>query len=223
MNKLLDFFSRFSGKQLVVIILIGSIVIWYLLNTLFLDPVREDLITVNKEVESLENQINTERRIAANLDRYREEVESYKAVQELAQRQLPQKREIAALLTSVQTIARDIGLDVRSFTIEEDRYQDEFAEIPVSVEMQGTFHQVVSFFDEVSRLSRVVSVAGLKLTDPRGYAEAGSVGLSVQFTLTAYRQLEDSERASKESESKGKSKKSAPKSSDSGKTQVRKK
>lgn len=225
MNKLVDFFSRFSGKQLVGIIIVGSVAIWYLLNLLFLDPVREELTTVTKEVESLENQINTERRIAANLDRYREEVESYKAVQELAQRQLPQKREIAALLTSVQTIARDIGLDVRSFSIGEDRYQDEFAEIPVSVEMQGSFHQVVSFFDEVSRLSRVISVGELKLTDPRGYAEAGSVGLGVQFTLTAYRQLEESEKASKESDSKGKgkSKKDNDKSDNKAKTQVRKK
>lgn len=223
MSKFLDFLSKFSGKQLAGGILIGTVILWYLLSMLFLDPVREELSNFTKEVETLENQINTERRIAANLERYREEVQSYKAVQELAQRQLPQKREIAGLLTSVQTIARDIGLDVRSFAIEDEKFQDEFAEIPVSVQMQGNFHQVVSFFDEVSRLSRVVSVAGLKLTDPRGYAEAGSVGLGVEFTLTAYRQLEDDEKVSKESQAKGKGKKEATKSSNSQKTNVRKK
>ena len=222
MNKLGAMLFRLSPKQLMALTICVIIAFWYALNSFVVGPVRAELDAASKTAADLENQINTERRIAANLDRYREEVESYKAVQDLAQRQLPQKREIASLLTSVQSIAKDIGLDVRSFVIGEDKLQQEFAEIPVTVAMRGSFHQVVSFFDEVSRLSRIVSIGGLKLSDPRGYAEEGSVGLNVAFVLTAYRQLEEFEKHKPETDTaKGKKKKGSTANNSSAATSTK--
>jgi type IV pilus assembly protein PilO len=204
MKKLLEFIESLSQRQLVGGAIALLVATWFGANYLILDPLRDEESKLLSEIDSLQSQLNTERRIAANLERYKKEVEAYRSVQELAERQLPQGREVPNLLSSVQALAKDIGLNVRRFAPERDKVSTHYAEIPVRIEMRGTFHQVVSFFDEISRLSRIVSVSDVSFINPRGYSEGGSVGLDVTCIITAYRQLTEDERRPKEEEVKGK-------------------
>lgn len=204
MKRLLEFIEGLSQKQLIAGALALLAVTWFGTNYLLLDPLREEESKLLSEIDSLQSQLNTERRIAANLERYKKEVEAYRSVQELAERQLPQGREVPNLLSSVQALAKDIGLNVRRFAPERDKISTHYAEIPVRIEMRGTFHQVVSFFDEISRLSRIVSVSDVSFINPRGYSEGGSVGVDVTCIITAYRQLTEDEKRPKEEEVKGK-------------------
>lgn len=204
MKRLLEFIEGLSQKQLIGGALALLAVTWFGTNYLLLDPLREEETKLLAEIDSLQSQLNTERRIAANLERYKKEVEAYRSVQELAERQLPQGREVPNLLTSVQSLAKDIGLNVRRFAPERDKVSTHYAEIPVRIEMRGTFHQVVSFFDEISRLSRIMSVSDVTFLNPRGYSEGGSVEVDVTCVITAYRQLAEDEKLPKEEEIKGK-------------------
>jgi len=208
-KKLLEFIEGLSQKQLIGGVIAIILVTWFGCNYLFLSPLREEEDGLLKEIDSLQTQLNQERRIAANLERYKKEVAAYRSVQELAERQLPQGREVPNLLSSVQSLAKDIGLNVRRFAPEPDKVSSHYAEIPVRIEMRGTYHQVVSFFDEISRLSRIISVADVSFINPRGYSEGGSVGVDVSCTITAYRQLTEDEMRPKEEEVKGKKGKKA--------------
>lgn len=204
MKKLLEFIEGLSQKQLISGVIGVLLITWFGSNYLLLDPLREEESKLQKDLESLQTQLNQERRIAANLERYKKEVAAYRSVQELAERQLPQGREVPNLLSSIQSLARDIGLNVRRFAPERDKLSAHYAEIPVKIEMRGTYHQVITFFDEISRLSRIISVSDVSFINPRGYTEGGSVGADVSCIVTAYRQLTEEEKRPKEEEIKGK-------------------
>lgn len=81
----------------------------------------------------------------------------------LSLRRLPTDKEIPELLEQISNMALRYGLDVTSFTPEPEARRDFYAEVPVKFSMRGRFHSMLSFFDEVSRMPRIVTVANITM------------------------------------------------------------
>ncbi len=105
---------------------------------------------------------------------------------------LPDQREIPELLSSISSLGRDSGLDILVFRQRPEAYQEFYAEVPVDMQVRGTFHQVASFFYEVGRLDRIVNVSDIVLRDPNVVEEA--LVLEANSTVTTFRFLSDAER-----------------------------
>lgn len=202
MSALIDsILERPKGQK--IAIWVGSVIVLILIFWQFIyGPVGSKKSALEKEVSELRSQVTTEQRMAANLDKFREEVKVLKGTKELAVRQLPAGRDLPGLLTSLETLAKDAGLDVLRVTPQaDDELRDFYAEIPIEVELTGSFHQLVGFFDELSRMSRIVSVRGIQLSEPSGYKEAGKVKIKVKCIISAYRQLSPEEKSAKDAKS----------------------
>jgi len=109
-----------------------------------------------------------------------------------AQARLPDQREIADLLSSIAASGRTAGLDITLFRQKPETYQDFYAEVPVQMEMRGTFHDVALFLDRVKRLDRIVNVSNIKLAKPRQDGER--IVLDASCTATTFRFLDEAER-----------------------------
>ncbi len=107
--------------------------------------------------------------------------------------QLPDRKEIAEVLTNVSNKAREAGLEILLFRPRAENPQDFYAEIPVDVVVRGGFHNVVSFFDEVGRLNRPVNINNIEMKNPK----PGDAPVNVDTTtlVTTFRFLNDAERA----------------------------
>lgn len=154
----------------------------------------EEHTKLNDRYSTLQSQLATETAIVNNLPKFKKEVEKLNELYDVAVRKLPQKREIASLLESVSGLAKDSGLDVKRFAPRQDVTKDFYAEVLVDVEMKGTFHKVVTFFDELSRMSRIVNVQEIALKHPRGYSDSEGVDVDVTGLLKTFRYLEPEER-----------------------------
>lgn len=121
---------------------------------------RETLAT---SIEDLENKIIEQQRIARELPRFKEEVTHFDKKLELALLELPDKKEISDLLTSISVLAVDTGLEIIKFQPKREAIKDFYAAVPVAIELEGTFHQLATFFDEVGRLSRIVNIDGITI------------------------------------------------------------
>lgn len=194
-------------KNQKIAIWVGSILVVVLIFWQFIyGSVGEKKSTLEKEVAELRSQVTTEQRMAANLEKFREEVKVLQGTKELALRQLPLGRDLPGILSSLETLAKDAGLDVLKVTpSSQDELRDYYAEIPIAVELIGSYHQLVVFFDELSRMSRIVSVSDIQLSEPSGYKEEGKVRIKVKCIISAYRQLSEEEKGtkSKADEAKG--------------------
>lgn len=146
----------------------------------------------------LQSQISQQRGIAANLDKYRAEVESLDIELKKALTELPDKREIDVLLAQVSTLGRDSGLEVRVFKPRDEQKKDYYAEVPVEMEMYGSYHQLATFFDEVGHMDRIVNLGEFDMREPEISDEA--VYLKSKVVATTFRFLDENERPDTEDE-----------------------
>jgi type IV pilus assembly protein PilO len=109
-----------------------------------------------------------------------------------AMTQLPDRKEIPDLLSSISLLGRDSGLDILVFRQRPEAYREFYAEVPVEMEVRGTYHQVAAFLDEVGRLDRIVNVSNIEVTSPE--IQGGDLLLKARSRVTTFRFLSESER-----------------------------
>lgn len=162
----------------------------------------EKLTKLNDKQDSLESELYTQRMLARKLPRVSEEIERLEAKLKKALQELPDRKQIPDLLSAVSKLAKDAGLEVSLFEPRGENFRDFYAEVPVSVSVTGTYHQVATFFDEVGRLERIVNINGISLKSPQITPE--KVMVQTQCLATTFRQLDADElRQAREEESQG--------------------
>lgn len=175
------------------IVIIG-LIIFIFWNYFYKDQL-DELTKLNNDIENLNTQIAHEQRLARNLSKARAEVKDLDIKLKFAMQELPDKREIPELLASISDLAMDAGLEVSLFKPKNENFREFFAEVPVSVGVEGTFHQVTTFFDEVGRLPRIVNINQIEVRDPKIRPE--EVRIKTDCLATTFRYLEESERIKK--------------------------
>ncbi|MGH7824615.1 MAG: type 4a pilus biogenesis protein PilO [Candidatus Binatia bacterium] len=155
-------------------------------------PQDAEIGRLSQDVESAENERNKKRQQAANRPKLQKDLQELEARLKEAVAQLPNKKEIPELLRSISTKARESGLEIMLFRPRSENYQDFYAEIPVEVVVKGHFFNVVSFFDEVGRLTRLVNMNNIVLKNPK--VTGDRVILETSTMATTFRFLGEAER-----------------------------
>jgi type IV pilus assembly protein PilO len=187
-------------------ILVGAVALlaagyWYFM----LQGIQTELSEVLTQVEDLKRQVAEKRQVAANLPKFEEEVARLDIELKKALKELPDKREIDDLLDRISDKARDAGLEIRLFQPTGEKPQDFYAEVPVDIEVLGTYHQLATFFDEVAHLNRIVNVIDFAMLKPN-VTEDGVI-VETSAVITSFRFLDESERVGPSKEKDGKSRK----------------
>ncbi len=172
----------------------------------FLSPLEETITKEQELVASLQSEIQGLKFKASRLQEFEEEVERLDVELSRALRELPDRKEIDTLLAKIFDKAKESGLDVVLFRPEAQQRKDFYAEVPVTLEMRGGFHQVASFFDEVAHLDRIVNMNQIKLTISKDkLSDAAQIdNLSTSVVATSYRFLDESERPKEEDQKSSK-------------------
>lgn len=181
-----------------------TVIIIFVFWSYIYSPKAEELVTITEEVEKLEVEKTNELRISRNLRKFREEVKRLDIKLKYVLQELPDKREIPDLLTSISNLARDAGLEVSLFKPRAEIMRDFYAEVPVEVSVLGTFHQIETFFDEVGQLSRIVNITNIAITDPKVTDE--KILVKTDCVATTFRYLDESERVQIENQNKAQNK-----------------
>lgn len=141
--------------------------------------------------EMLEERDRKQLETARMADREQEVAELDRQLK-MAITRLPDEKEIPELLSSISSLGRDSGLDILVFRQKPEGFEEFYAEVPVDMQVRGTYHQVASFFDEVAKLDRIVNVSNIVLRDPKVVDD--DLLLEANSTVTTFRFLSDNER-----------------------------
>jgi type IV pilus assembly protein PilO len=95
-------------------------------------------------------------------------------------------------------------LEILLFRPRSENFQEFYAEIPVDIVVRGGFHNAVAFFDDVSKLNRIVNIDNIDFRNPR--VSGDQVTMDISNLATTYRFLDENERK-KVAEAKAKTKK----------------
>jgi type IV pilus assembly protein PilO len=151
------------------------------------------------EVDDMRQSVQKHQAIAGQLDELKARLVSLDEALKVAIALLPETREIPELLTQISQLGSTAGLEFRLFKPEPERPADFYAEVPVSLAILGSFHDLARFFDHLSQLARIVNVTDIKIGLSKDRVDAQT--LATSCLLTTFRFLEpreaDSNKAAK--------------------------
>jgi type IV pilus assembly protein PilO len=76
---------------------------------------------------------------------------------------LPEQKDVGELLRRIQTLAAQSSLTIRGFKPQAVAVKQQHAEWPISLQLEGTYHDLGAFFDKVSRLPRIINITGIEI------------------------------------------------------------
>ena len=188
LEDVLDLPPRQKMLGLAAVLVIVGFLDW----TYWYGPRQSDLGEVRTQVAQRRTELDQRRAKANAREAAERELRELGAELKRAQARLPDQREIADLLSSVAASGRAAGLDITLFRQKPEVIHDFYAEVPVEMEMRGTYHDVVTFLDRVKRLDRIVNVGDIQLKKPA--IEGERVMLEASCTTTTFRFLDEQER-----------------------------
>jgi type IV pilus assembly protein PilO len=154
---------------------------------------QRDLADLHTQLASRRAELETKRSKTNLRGEAERELRELGAELKRAQARLPDQREIADLLSNVAASGRSAGMEIMLFRQKPEIYHDFYAEVPVEMQMSGTYHEVALFLDRVKRLDRIVNVSDIQLKKPR--VEGDRVDLEASCMVTTFRFLDEAERS----------------------------
>jgi len=174
-------------------ILVGLIIFILVIGYFYVYLPGDDKATkLAEEITAVRGDRDKKKALSANLPRLQKELQEWDAKLKAAVAQLPDRKEIPDLLSSLSTKAREAGLEILLFRPRAENFQEFYAEIPVDIVVRGGFFNAVTFFDEVGKLNRLVNIDNIDLKNPK--VGGDQVALEISTLTTTYRFLDEGER-----------------------------
>jgi len=125
---------------------------------------RQELQAKRGQLTQLQSEIAESRAVASNLKSFQEQREILRRELNGALQRLPNDTELPGLLTDISSLGKKSGLEIRSFNPGDKVSRGFYAEVPISLEFYGSYHELGVFFDRLSRLSRIVNITQLDMS-----------------------------------------------------------
>ena len=133
--------------------------------------------------ESLKETYTNKKLLALNLDAYKQQMEDMQRTFGSLLRQLPNTTEVPDLLVDITQAGLGRGLEFVLFRPEKEQPRDFYAELPISLQVSGNYHELASFVSDVAALPRIVTFGDINITGKE-------TRLSMTATAKTYRYLE---------------------------------
>lgn len=120
---------------------------------------------------------------------------------------LPDKRDVADMLRRIQTLATQSSLVVKVFRPQAVVSKQLHQEWPMTLELDGTYHDLARFFDHVSKVPRIINVGAIGIkSKPAKDAVADGTTITAQCTATTFVLLDKPAQEAQAAKKTGKSK-----------------
>lgn len=131
---------------------------------------------------------------AAKLDLYKEQLAEMEASFGALLRQLPETTEVESLLVDVSQTGLAAGLEIKRFKPSSEEKKDFYAELPIALEVSGSYHQLATFISGIAALPRIVTISDMKLEPVDKEEQSSSAKLKMSATAKTYRYLQEDEQ-----------------------------
>jgi len=182
-----DIMKLSTPKKLGILGIIILLIVLVLGQYLLL-PAYEKLDAKDQEYTKLEQDLNEKKRVAQDPKVFEAKLESVKRDLEIKKAQLPDKKEIPQLLTTISSLGKESGLSFLLFRPKPEVPKEFYAEIPVEIKVEGGYHEVASFFSRVGNLDRIVNITNVIMEKPKD--QGGKMILTTSCLATTFMFIE---------------------------------
>jgi type IV pilus assembly protein PilO len=156
----------------------------------------DQLATLEQEQlteQQLRDSFTAKMRQAVNLDALREQRQQVLDQVATLEKQLPSKAEMDALLSDINQAGIGRGLQFELFKPGNATVKEYYAELPITIRVTGSYHDVGQFASDIARLPRIVTLNNMNLV-----AQNGNTTLTLDTIAKTFRYLDEEEIASQQ-------------------------
>lgn len=113
-----------------------------------LEPYKTKLAEIDRQLASLEQQMEIEKRI------------------------VPEEKEVDSFMKMLDAEAAKSGIELRRYTAQPTASKEFYTEVPFEIELDGSYYSMMNFFDRVAKLERIVNVSNLLVANTKKTGEA---------------------------------------------------
>ena len=113
-----------------------------------LEAYRPKLAEIERQLASLKQQLEIERRI------------------------VPDEKEVDSFMRMLDAEAVKAGIEIRRYTAQPVAQKDFYTEVPFEMELDGPFYSMLSFFDRVGKLERIINISNLLVSTTKKPSDA---------------------------------------------------
>lgn len=157
----------------------------------------EQLDKIKAKEVTLLSEFRTKADQAAKLQLYKEQLNEMNETFGALLRQLPEKTDVESLIVDISQTALASGLEIKKFQPSAEQSKGFYAELPIALQVSGTFHQLATFISGVAALPRIVTIHNLSLIPEKKDKNDTSVGqqkLKMISTAKTYRYLTEDDQ-----------------------------
>ena len=162
----------------------------------------EELEAKRQEESKLKEDWLNKKKQAVNLEEYRNQLAEIERSFGALLKQLPNKSEMESLLVDINQAGLGRGLQFELFKPGVEASKDFYAELPITVNLTGSYHDFGAFAGDVAKLPRIVTLNDIKVSRS---GKSGEV-MSLAAVAKTFRYLDEQEVAAKKQQEKAKAK-----------------
>jgi type IV pilus assembly protein PilO len=173
--------------------LVLGVVAFVAANAYIFKDIKREIARIEKNIDSLEREIEKGRAAQRDLPRLEEEIRNFELELDRLRRILPTKRETDGLIKRLKQLTERGNFRLTRFTPMPFETRDFFQVWPLKVQLDGTYHELGLLFDRLSRFSRIINVSELKITPMRSTSGSNPFTIQGAFTMVTFIYIEDEE------------------------------
>jgi len=150
-----------------------------------------DMLEKKQQTElKLRDEFVAKKKEAVNLDLYVQQLNEIDRSFGALLKQLPNKAEMGDMLVDINKAAQSRGLAVELFKPGGEAPREFYAEVPITLNLTGSYHDIGAFTGDVAKLPRIVTLNDINMSaNPNGT-------LVLRTTVKTFRYLDEAEMAS---------------------------
>jgi type IV pilus assembly protein PilO len=149
----------------------------------------EQIRSEEQKEEKLRGTFLEKKKLAIDLPLYKKRLDDIEKQFGTLLKQLPGKSEMDALLIDINQAGLGRGLQFELFKpAARETTRDFYAELPITIKVTGSYHDIGAFASDIGKLSRIVTLNDIALATAKD-------GLVMDATAKTFRYLDDAEVA----------------------------
>lgn len=169
--------------QLGVYLLIGAVLFGFFYY-LHYSPTSKSIETIESNLEAVESKIRIAERQEGKLKQLKEEIANYEATLEELKLILPEESEVSQIIKKIQSIISSARLKIGKFAEQKKSTKQVYIEVPYSISLEGTYHNLGVFFDQLSRLQKIFTVNNLSINPIK--RKVSDYSITANFSTSTY-------------------------------------
>lgn len=151
---------------------------------LLLGPMKKEIAGLEGRLDELHTKIQEGRSAQARLPQFREQVRRLELELDKLLRILPARLNTQEILRNVRVLAERGDFDLKVFEPGQLVERDFYREWPIRITLDGRYHNLAKFFDEIRRYPRIFNIENLQVQALQN--QRGPHTLNTSFTAKTF-------------------------------------